>query len=362
MPQKFVVIIAGGKGERFWPQSRAARPKHLLPIVGKKPMLTQTVERIKPLVPAKNIFVITSAIQEKAVREVCAKLPKENIIAEPVGRDTAPAVGLAAAIVGARDPQGIFAVLPADHVIHDSKAYQRDLRAAFAAAEAAPVMVTIGIAPTEPATGFGYIQRGETWRNFEDCPVYRVKRFVEKPNLETAQSYLSSGDYVWNAGMFVWSVPVVEAAMAQHASELDAGFKPIRAALAKRKPLGPVLKKTYPTLKKISVDYALLEKSNNVVVLPSTFDWDDVGAWPAVPKHFEKDASGNVTRGRALIEGGKNNIVFSEGNHLLTVLGADDLIVVHTADATLVAPKAKAQEIKLLLKRIEAEKDGKHWL
>jgi mannose-1-phosphate guanylyltransferase len=362
MPQKFVVIIAGGKGERFWPQSRARRPKHLLPIVGKKPLLVQTLERVRPLVPAKNIFVITSAVQAKAVREVCSKLPAANIIAEPVGRDTAPAVGLAAALVGARDPQGVFAVLPADHVIHDAKAYQRDLRVAFAAAECAPVMVTIGIAPNEPATGFGYIQRGEEWQKFENCPVYRVKRFVEKPTLEVAKGYLAGGDYVWNAGMFVWSVPVVAAALAKYAPELDAGFKPIRAALAKGKPLAPILAKVYPKLTKISVDYALLEKSDNVVVLQSTFDWDDVGAWPAVPKHYEMDAAGNVTRGRALIEGGSNNIVFSEGNHLLAVLGTDDFIVVHTPDATLVAPKSKAQEIKQLLKRIEAEKDGQRWL
>ncbi len=362
MPQKFAVIIAGGKGERFWPQSRMQRPKHLLPIVGKKPLLAQTLDRIRPLVPAKNIYVITSAVQEKAVREVCSRLPRANIIAEPVGRDTAPAVGLAAAVVGAKDPQGVFAVLPADHVIHDAKAYQRDLRAAFAAAESGPVMVTIGIEPNEPATGFGYIQCGEPWGRFEGRPFSRVKRFVEKPTLEVAKSYIAAGGHVWNAGMFVWSVPVVEAALARHAPELDAGLRPIRAALARRKPLTPVLKKIYPGLGRISVDYALLEKSDNVVVLPSSFDWDDVGAWPAVPKHFEKDKSGNVTRGRAIIEAGSNNIVFSEGNHLLAVLGADDLIVVHTPDATMVAPKARAQEIKLLLKRIEAEKDGRRWL
>jgi mannose-1-phosphate guanylyltransferase len=362
MSQHFVVIIAGGKGERFWPQSRAHRPKHLLPIVGDKPMLVQTLDRIRALVSPKNTFVITSAVQAKAVREVCAKLPAANIIAEPMGRDTAPAVGLAAAIVGARDPEGIFAVLPADHVIHDGEAYQRDLRAAFAAAESAPVMVTIGIEPTEPATGFGYIQRGELWKKFERRPVYRVKRFVEKPALDVAKQYLASGDYVWNGGMFVWSVPVVNAALAQHAPELDAGLAPVRAALAKGKPLPPVLKKIYPTLAKISVDYALLEKSDNVVVVPSSFDWDDVGAWPAVPKHYVKDEGGNVTRGRVVLEACRNPIVFSEGQHLTAVLGADDLIVVHTADATLVAPKAKAQEIKQLLKRVEALKDGARFL
>jgi mannose-1-phosphate guanylyltransferase len=362
MSQHFIVIIAGGKGERFWPQSRAPRPKHLLPVVGTKPLLAQTIDRVKPLAPAKNIFVITSAVQEKAVRVVCKGIPAANIIAEPVGRDTAAAVGLAAAIVAARDPQGIFAVLPADHVIHDDKSYQADLKAAFAAAEADDVMVTIGITPTEPATGFGYIQRGEKWRSFNRRPVLRVKRFVEKPEQKVAESYLASGDYVWNAGMFVWSVPVVERALAQHAPELDAALKPIRTALAKKRPLAGVLKKAYPTLPKISVDYALLEKSTNVVVLSSSFDWDDVGAWPAVAKHFKPDATGNVSRGIALVEQGANNIVFSEGKHLVAVVGVDDLIVVHTPDATLVCPKSKAQEIKALLKRVEALKDGAKWL
>lgn len=362
MPQNFIVIIAGGKGERFWPQSRAHRPKHLLPIVGSKPLLEQTLDRVRSLASPKNTFVITSEVQAEAVREVCHRLPLENVIAEPAGRDTAAAVALAAAIVGARDPDGVFAVLPADHVIRDGKAYERDLRAAFAAASAEAVMVTIGIAPTEPATGFGYIQRGEKWKTFERRPVYRVQRFVEKPSLEVAQGYLASGDYVWNAGMFVWSVPVVEEALRQHVPELYDQLEPVRKALVKNKPLGPSLKKVYPTLAKISVDYALLEKSTNVVVLPSSFDWDDVGAWPAVPRHYKKDAAGNVCRGLAVIEDGSNNIVFSEEGHLTAVLGISDLIVVHTKDATLVAPKAKAQEIKRLLKRIEGLKDGAKWL
>ena len=362
MAERYIVIIAGGKGERFWPQSRAARPKQLLPIVGDSPLLTQTVERVKPIVPAENIYVITSAIQEKGVRAVCSGLPKENIIAEPEGRDTAAAVGLAAAIVGARDPNGVFAVLPADHVIHNGKKYQSDLNAAFTAAAAEPVMVTIGIAPTEPATGFGYVQRAKPWKTIRRKTIFAVKRFVEKPDLATAKKYLRSGTYFWNAGMFVWSVPVVETAIAKFAPELDAGLQPIRAALAKGRRLGPVMKKIYPTLAKISVDYALLEKSDNVVVLPSTFDWDDVGAWPAVARHYAADEAGNVGRGERLIEQGSGNIVFSEGNHLVAVVGADDLIVVHTADATLVCPKDKAQEIKAAVKRLAARADGQRLL
>jgi mannose-1-phosphate guanylyltransferase len=362
MPQHYIVIIAGGKGERFWPQSRAPRPKHLLPVVGKKPLLAQTIDRVKAFIPAKNILVITSAVQAKAVRAVCKGIPSGNVIAEPVGRDTAAAVGLAAALVGARDPKGIFAVLPADHVIHDNKAYQADLKAAFAAAGADDVMVTIGISPTEPATGFGYIQRGKKWEAFNGRTVFRVKRFVEKPKLKVAERYLASGDYVWNAGMFVWSVPVVEKALAQYAPDLDDALKPIRAALKKNRPIATVLAKCYPTLPKISVDYALLEKSTNVVVLSSTFDWDDVGAWPAVCKHCEPDKAGNVFRGLSMVEQGSNNLVFSEGKHLLAVVGVDDLIVVHTPDATLVCPKSKAQEIKALLKRVGELKNGAKWL
>lgn len=362
MGKPYIVIIAGGKGERFWPQSRAVRPKHLLPVVGDTPLLTQTVDRVASVVPKEHIFVITSAVQEKGVRAACTELPPGNIIAEPVGRDTAAAVGLAAALVGARDPQGVFAVLPADHVIHATKKYQTDLKAALAAAAAAPVMVTIGITPTEPATGFGYVQCGDAWRSFGRRSFSHVKRFVEKPDLPTARKYLKSGDYLWNAGMFVWSVPVVEAALAEHAPELNAGLQPVRDALARGRRLAPVLAKVYPSLPRISVDYALLEKSSNVVVLPAGFDWDDVGAWPAVARHYRPDAAGNVSRGSTLIEQGSGNIVFSEGDHLVTVVGADDLIVVHTADATLVCSKARAQEIKALLKRIGDRPDAARFL
>ncbi len=361
MSQKFVVIIAGGRGERFWPQSRTARPKHLLPIVGDKPMLSQTLDRVRAVVPAENTFVITSASQEQAVREVCASLPDANIVAEPVGRDTAAAVALAAAVVGSRDPNGVFAVLPADHVIQDRRSYQADLRAAFAAATAEGVMVTIGIRPTEPATGFGYIRRGVSWRAFNRRMFYYASRFVEKPNLGTAKSYLESGDYLWNAGMFIWRVPIVQAALRKHAPELDEGLAPVRQALARGRNLAPVLRLVYPGLKRISVDYALLEKSDNVVVLPSSFDWDDVGAWPAVARHLPADPQGNVIRGRAVVEHAGGNILYSNDDHLLAVLGADNLIVVHTPDATLVCSKERAQEIKTLLKRLEAQPGSKRW-
>jgi len=362
MAERYIVIIAGGKGERFWPQSRAERPKQLLPIVGDEPLLTQTVKRVLPIVPAENILIVTSAVQEKGVRSVCPQVPPANIIAEPEGRDTAAAVGLAAAIIGARDPDGIFAILPADHVIHNGKKYQSDLKAAFEAAAKEPVMVTIGIAPTEPATGFGYVQAGKVRHTIRRKKIYEVKRFVEKPNLPKAKQYLRAGSYYWNAGMFIWSVSVVETAIAKFAPELDVGLEKIRVALSKGRKLVPVMKKVYPTLKKISVDYALLEKSDNVVMLPSTFDWDDVGAWPAVARHYKADKAGNVGRGRRVTEEAKGNIIFSEGNHLVAVVGADDLIVVHTPDATLVCPKDRAQEIKAAVKQVSNLADAAKYL
>jgi mannose-1-phosphate guanylyltransferase len=361
MIDRFVVIMAGGRGERFWPASRQASPKHLLPIVGDQPMLTQTVERVLGVAPRENIFVITTQAQLAGVKAACPQLPESNLVAEPVGRDTAAAAGLAMLLVKQRSPNAALAMLPADHVIHNVAEYQSLLRTAFEAAEADDVLVTLGIKPTEPATGFGYIEQAGSWKKIDGREVMAVKRFVEKPDLATAQDYLASGRYFWNAGMFVWRVPVVERAFKQHAAELHAGLAAIEAEAAKLG-WGPALANGYPQLKKISVDYAVMEKSTNVVVVPATCDWDDVGAWPAVANHFPKDGANNVLRGLAMVEGGANNIVVSTSGHLTAVVGASDLVVVHTSDATLVCPRDKAQEIKALLKRLEADAEKKKFL
>jgi len=360
MANRYVVIMAGGRGERFWPQSRLAMPKHLLPIVGDRALLVQTIERLLPMIPAERVLIVTNRQQAAAIRGLCPMLPAENIVAEPVGRDTAAAVGLALVLVRRRDPQAVFAMLPADHVIHDTVTFRNDLDRAFTAAEREPLLVTLGIQPTEPATGFGYIQRGAPRAGVDG--LHDVTRFVEKPQLEVAKGYLASGDYLWNAGMFFWSVPTVAAAFAQHVPELWADLGRIDAALAAGQALEAVLETIYPALKKISVDYALIEKAKNVAVLPARFDWDDVGAWPAVARHFPADTAGNVVRGLAAVEQGKDNLVVSTPDHLVAVLGTQDLIVVHTADATLVCPKDKAQEIKSLLKRCESAVELKRFL
>lgn len=284
-------------------------------------------------------------------------LPAGNIIAEPVGRDTAAATGLATVLVGARDPNAAFAMLPADHVIHDAAEYRANLDAAFAVAEREDVLVTLGIRPAEAATGFGYIQRGAAAEPALGRAVHELKRFVEKPSRDVAIGYLESGDYLWNAGMFVWRVPVVKAAFVAHSPDVWAGLEAIAAGLGNREALAGLLEMHYPGIKKISVDYAIMEKARNSRVLPATFDWDDVGSWPAVSRHFPSDESNNVTLGRALVEQGAGNLVVSTGDHLVAVLGTEDMVVVHTPGATLVCPKARAEEIKALLKRVGDDPD-----
>jgi mannose-1-phosphate guanylyltransferase len=362
MGSRFAVIMAGGRGERFWPQSRLASPKHLLPIVGDRALLVQTIERLLPLVPAERLLVVTNVEQEAAVRQMAPMLPAENIVAEPIGRDTAAAVGLSLQLVRRRDENAVFAMLPADHVIHDAAAFRGDLAAAFTVAEQDDVLVTLGVPPTEPATGFGYIHQGAARDSVDGRAVHEVRRFVEKPDAARAREYLESGDFLWNAGMFVWRVPVVARAFAQSAPELWAQLEELSAALDAGEPVSEVLGRLYPGLRKISIDYALMEKARNVAVLPVTFDWDDVGSWPAVVRHFPADPAGNVLRGLAAVEQARDNLVVSTGDHLVAVLGVENLVVVHTPDATLVCPKDRAQEIKALLQRVQDAESTRRFL
>ena len=353
MSNRFVVIMAGGRGERFWPQSRLRRPKHLLPIVGDKAMLAQAVDRVTGVVPQENVFIITNVEQREAVLEICPDVPPTQVVGEPVGRDTAAAVGLAAVLIQQRSAEGAFAILPADHVIHDTIGFQNTLNLGFETAEKGDFLVTIGIEPTEPATGYGYIYRGE--RVCDENPVYKVQRFVEKPDLETARSYLASGEYVWNAGMFVWQAATVRKALGQYAPELERSLAAIQDELSNEGEVVDVLDRHYPSIQKISVDFAVMEKADNVLTIPAAFDWDDVGEWPAVARHYEPDDAGNVARGRAIVQDASGNIVYSDEGHLIALLGVEDLIVVHTEDATLVCHKDKAQKIKDLVRRVGEE-------
>jgi len=356
MARRFVVIMAGGRGERFWPESRLARPKQLLPIVGDKAMLAQTVDRLEGLVEARDVFVITNAEQREAVLEVCPELDPDKVIGEPMGRDTAAAVGLATVLVRREDPEASFAMLPADAVVRDAAGLRATLESAFRAAEAQPVLATIGITATFPATGYGYIQQGGSIGEFAGRPVFQVTRFVEKPDPDTARGYLEAGDYFWNAGMFIWTVAAIASELERSTPGLWAALQAIDAGLAEGLSLDELLAEHYPNLEKISIDYAVIEKARRVVMVESGFDWDDVGEWPAVARHYPADAAGNVVRGSAELEDASGNIVYCRDEaHLVALLGVKDLIVVETADATLVCHKEKAQEIKALVKRIGAK-------
>lgn len=357
MNDQFVVIMAGGRGERFWPESRLKKPKHLLPIVGNSPMLRQTLDRLGDGIPKSNVIIITNVEQEAAVRELCCDLPAENIVSEPMGRDTAPAVGLAAVMVKQRNPNGVFCILPADHVIHNDEPFQACLNKGFEIASTSSSLITIGIAPTHPATGYGYIHKGTLLAGFEKEKVYQVERFVEKPNLEKATAYVNSGEYYWNAGMFVWSVAAIEEAIKLFNPSLHKGLTQIETRLQKGEVLQSILAEVYPSLEKISIDFSVMEKAKNVVTIESTFDWDDVGEWPAIERHYDKDDCGNLNSGQVIVKDGENNLVYNDGKRVTALLGVDDLIVVHTADATLICHKSKAQDIKQIVKDLGSNPD-----
>lgn len=358
---RFVIIMAGGRGERFWPVSRERQPKQLLTLLGNRSFLQQTVERVRPLVPPENIFVITNAAQLAAVRRQLPELPKANLVGEPCGRDTCAAVTLGAALVGARSLQGVMAVLPADHVVPQPKQFQRVLGDAFDLATRGQVIVTIGIKPTEPATGYGYIEFGPPLPQPAGArplktPFHRVERFVEKPSFERAVEYLNSGRHRWNAGMFVWSFPTITEGLSRHQPDMAGACQRwLEAAGTPR--LRKVLAADYPALKRVSIDYALLEHARNVVVAEGDFGWDDLGAWTALARHLKPDAEGNCTAADFLHVDSARNVIFdarTKHRSLVAAVGVRDSIIVLTDDATLVAAKNEAGKLKQLVARLAA--------
>lgn len=331
-------------------------PKHLQPIVGETPMINQAIERLSGIVAKENILVITNHEQAVGMLAVCSHLLNaEQIISEPEGRDTAAAIGLAMVLIKNKNPNASFAVLPADHVIEPIDTFQDVIKSAFEAAEKETVIVTIGIKPTFASTSYGYIQQGEAVNAYAGHKTYQVKRFVEKPVEAVAEGYINSGDYLWNAGMFIWSVKTLETALANFTPELYTALEKISHAIASKQPIDTILKEQYPSLPKISIDYAVMEKAKNVVCIESTFEWDDVGEWEAIARHYTADAEGNTVNGLAMTLQSHNNIIVNQDGHLTALIGVDDLIVIQTPDATLVCPRSKIKEIKALVQKLQAD-------
>jgi len=355
MAGRYAVIMAGGKGERFWPLSTSKHPKQLLALVGDKPLIAQAVDRLEGLVPPENIFVVTNADLVDATRAATPLLPPENIIGEPIGRDTAAAVACGGALVKAKDENGVFAVLTADQVMGDLDIFSATLRGGMELAEKNDILVTIGIDPTFPSTGFGYIESGDAFASQENIEFRKAVRFVEKPDEVTASEYLETGKFYWNSGMFIWSVASLEKAFAVSCPEM-AELMETLTRYAKDGKIAEGMDATYPGLGKISVDYALMEKADNIVMACGTFSWDDVGSWPALENHFPQDESGNTKIGQVKTLNADGNIVYSK-DHLTAVIGVKDLIVVQTDGVTLVCPKDRAQDIKQMVVMLREQGD-----
>ena len=344
----YALILAGGSGTRFWPLSRNSQPKQLLDLFGDGTLLEQTISRLEGLVPHENIFILTNAIQEEKTREVASMLPAENIFAEPAKRDTAPAVALGIGLIAARDPEATMMVLPADQLIQDTAAYQQVMRDAVEVAAKSDALVTVGIKPTWACPSYGYIERGEK-ATISNCdavnPPYSVSCFREKPNPELAEKFLAAGNFVWNAGMFVWSIPTVMSQLEKHSSEL---YQFVHE-LCKSNDLPATVANQFPELTPISIDYALMENAEHVLNIEATFDWDDVGSWISVAKYLNNQGGNNATNSDLALIESENNIVFNNQKGIkVALLGVDDLIVVQTEDALLVANRHQADAIKKL--------------
>jgi mannose-1-phosphate guanylyltransferase len=348
-PRFHACIIAGGTGERFWPMSRVGAPKHLLKLFSDKTLLEDTVHRLEGIVAKSNVWIITNEAQVPLIRKAMPRFPAKQIIAEPARRDTAPAAALATGLVRARNPNGVVALLPADALIRNAERFGQQLEQAFQwAAEgsggAGHGLVTFAVTPTFPATGYGYLELGpQLAKGKHGSRLLRVKRFVEKPDEETARGYLAGGRHAWNAGIFVWSVNRFLAEVERNAPQL--------ATFIRNFPKGDpsaYLSKHFASLPKISVDYAVLEKAAAVATVVAEFDWDDVGSWTALHKHFAADPAGNVCVGQVVSEGTSNTIAVSNGR-VIALCGVKDLVVVETADAVLVCHKDSVQDIKKLL-------------
>src|SRR5438552_2670642 len=364
LSDRFVIIMAGGKGERFWPVSREQTPKQLLTLLGNRSFLQQAVDRVLPLVPIKNILVITNETQAPEVRKQLPKLPKDNVVAEPMGRDTCAAVTLGAALVGARSTTGVMAVLPADHVIPEEKSFQRVLSDSFDLAGRGQAIVTIGIKPTEPATGYGYIRVGDPLPPPQGAKpykttFYRAEQFVEKPHFDKALEYLNSGQYRWNAGMFVWGFVTVTEGLQKHQPEMYEACQRWFKVANQPSRLAKVLAREYPGIKKISIDYALMEHAQNVVVADGNFAWDDLGSWNALARHLKPDAEGNCAAADFIHVDAARNIIFdarTKNRAPIAVVGLRDSILVMADDATLLAHKSQSQKVKELVKKLAETK------
>ncbi|MBU5673849.1 mannose-1-phosphate guanylyltransferase [Paenibacillus brevis] len=348
------VIMAGGKGERFWPKSRTNLPKQFLNISGNKSMIQQSIARLENLIDISQIFIVTNGLYAELIKAQIPHLPHENIIIEPIGRNTAPCIGLASILIEERFPDSTMIVLPSDHIIENEEGFIRILETAVEVAQDNKSLVTLGIQPGYPETGYGYIESTDQREIVNELDVLKVNKFVEKPDQATAESYLEAGNYYWNSGIFVWRTEVIRKYIQQLMPEMHDILETMRAAFGNAN-FAEVIKDEFIKMPDQSIDYGIMEKVDNIYVIPCVFGWDDVGSWTALERINELDENGNVIKGNILNLDTKRCIIESNGK-LIATLGIEDLIIVDTEDVTLICSKDKAQEVKLLLKELRMQK------
>jgi len=355
MAGTYGVIMAGGSGTRFWPLSRAARPKQLLPLGGgDESLLRSTLRRLEGLIPTDHILVVTSETLAAQTRAALPELPAANILAEPVGRNTAPCVGWAASVVARTDPEAVLAVLPADHFIGDEKGFRSVIEHAVEAARTGE-MVTVGIKPTRPETGYGYIELGE-----ELSPsVHRARRFVEKPDDVRARQFLAAGRFLWNSGMFFFRADVVLAAVERDLPGLSEMLKKYDAAAARGEEAA-LVEQTYASLPDISIDHGVMEKAARVSVIPGDFGWNDVGSWTSAWELAARDDAQNALFGDIVPVDSRGCYVRAPEGKVVAIVGLDDIVVVDTPDALLVMPRKRAQDVRAVVNALKTNKKNQH--
>ena len=346
------MILAGGAGARFWPAGRRARPKQLLPIASEKTMLSETLERCAGLAPPERTFIVTNAEQVEATRTECSSLPAEQVLAEPMMRNTAAAIGLAAALLAQRDPDAVMMVMPADHVIRPREVFEATFDAAATRAAEAGTLITVGIQPVGPATGYGYIEGGEVVTEVGGHPVRKVLSFKEKPDAATAAGFLATGRFFWNSGTFVWKASALMDALEAH---LPGHFELLGAMGGALDRGEAISAEDYARFENVPIDIGVMEKADNVEVIPGTFEWDDVGSWLSIDRLRRRDPQGNVVRGPHATIDTENCIVIGSEGHLVATVGLRDMIVVHTPDGTLVCPKDRAEDVRQVVERLRAD-------
>ncbi len=359
----YAVIMAGGRGERFWPECRADRPKQLLRLFGNAPLIEQTVLRLQGLVPFQNILIITNEVYLERIRTLLPQIPAENVIGEPCARDTAPCVALAAGIVKAKagSEDAVMILLPADHFILRQQAMISDLKTCADAVAECHAIATIGIAPYAPSPNYGYIECGEPLEH-SGGKLFRVRRFTEKPAREEAERLLAEGNYKWNSGMFVFSVRTILEEMRIQAPDLSA-FAEDAAQHWQTEKFSAERMEKFSALRKISFDYAIMEHASGILMLEAGFDWDDIGNWTTLRNHYGTDGDNNVIHASAELLDCKDCIIFSEDtDRLIAGIDLREMVVIQTPDVTLVAPASSTQKIKQLLKKLSAKEEKQKYL